>query len=224
MINRIDINEDTFLVIAEVKDGWDPLYDECLSPDEISYCQKSQNRETQYVRAGLRLLVKKFLPMPNEVHQSPTGKPWIGPDVQISFSHKKNFILLGVHFGNRELGVDLEFVEERVDWCLFRERFFSKSEINHLIDLAEKIKSADLTWTIDELHKIFFSVKEAYFKTIDHAFDPLKIEVCFSQHYEGRVETIARLSKSMSGQFQNHLPELKFFSLRQKNNVVTTSL
>lgn len=224
MIERFDIDEDIFLIYAEIPKHWDTQYEDCLSWEELQYCRQSKDLETQCVRAALRMLTKKYLPLPNEVYQNSSGKPWVGPDVQISFSHKKNSILFGARFGEESIGVDLESLTEPVQWSVFSENFFSSEEMASFLSLAATSMHSEESWTMDQIYRLIFSVKEAYSKKMDRAFEPKKIEVFLVEQDKGRVKTIVRPSKHQENQLNSSLPEIHFLTFRHENFLVTNSL
>ena len=117
-----------------------------LSPDEKNRAQKfrfAKNSQNFIVARGiLRLLIGKYLEInPAEVsfQYSEFGKPSIANNnsLQFNISHSQNIALFA--FTKKfNIGVDVEFVNPKIEVQDIATRFFSTNEIKNLLALPEK--------------------------------------------------------------------------------------
>lgn len=138
-----------------------------LSDDEIKradrfYFEKDRNNFT-IARGLLRIILSEYIKLKPEkiiFSYNEFGKPGIeenlnGQKITFNISHSKNLALYAVS-QKRNIGVDIEFMREKVLFREIAERFFSDNEIKELFSLPE------------EIHKEAFfngwSRKEAYIK------------------------------------------------------------
>ena len=110
--------------------------------------------------SALRTLLARYLEVEecfDAFHAGPNGKPALAPGASLRFNlaHSKDLALVALATG-REIGVDLEAIDERVEIEEVARRFFSKEECRGLLGLSEERR-----------REAFFHVwsqKEAYLK------------------------------------------------------------
>ncbi len=110
--------------------------------------------------AALRALLARYLDTEeyrDAFHTGPNGKPALAPGASLRFnlSHSKNLALVALTV-EREVGVDLESIDERVEIEALARRFFSPEECRGLLGLPEERRR-------DGFFHIW-SQKEAYLK------------------------------------------------------------
>ncbi|HEU5218016.1 MAG TPA: 4'-phosphopantetheinyl transferase superfamily protein [Gemmatimonadales bacterium] len=110
--------------------------------------------------AALRLLLARYLDAEayrSPFHLGPNGKPALGPGTSLRFNlaHSRDLGLVALATG-REVGVDLEAVDERVEIDDLAQRFFSPEECRGLerVPRARRLEAFFHVW----------SQKEAYLK------------------------------------------------------------
>jgi 4'-phosphopantetheinyl transferase len=110
--------------------------------------------------AALRTLLARYLDTTGFLepfHVGPNGKPAIAPGASLRFNlaHSRDLALVGLAAG-REIGVDLEAVDERVEIEDLARRFFSPQECRGLLQLGpeRRVEGFFHVW----------SQKEAYLK------------------------------------------------------------
>jgi 4'-phosphopantetheinyl transferase EntD len=153
-----------------------------LSEYELNYCLESQHENLQRSRAHLRLMLKEILNDPScEVLRGPLGRPLVRADLDISFSHKEDQALVAVTKFPALVGVDIESVDQEVDWTVFKNYFLLKEDresITHLVDVEH--------WNLHRAHLCLFSLKEAFFKAWDHPFQPALVGLSFLGRHQNQ--------------------------------------
>lgn len=135
-----------------------------LSEDERSRADRFHFEidRTRFIvaHAALRTLLARYLDTADFLdpfHVGPNGKPAIAPGASLRFNlaHSRDLALVGLATG-REIGVDLEAVDQRVEIEDVARRFFSAEECRGLLRLGQERR----------LEGFFhvWSQKEAYLK------------------------------------------------------------
>jgi phosphopantetheinyl transferase len=210
MVNLIQ-ESDLQIYLDTIPDSW-PVESFLLSEEELAYCLQSRNEPLQRSRAKLRLMVKEiFADYSVNVSKGPLGRPLISDDFDISFSHKKESALVGIAHGNSRLGIDIEDLNEKIDWPVFTKNFFTAVDENSI----QKLSLCE-GWNDHSARLCIFSLKEAFFKGIDSHLRPLELDLIFSElkndrayfHFSHRT-TVGKL------------PETLLFSFIKRSNLIS---
>lgn len=152
-----------------------------LTEQEMAYCLQSDKRELQLSRAKLRMMAKEILRDHQvEVVTGDLGRPQVLPEWDISFSHKGTKALVGLTRSPDRLGVDLECLQQKVDWSAFAGRCFLNDEGEELVKLAHLPG-----WNLHQAHLAFYSVKEAFFKAMNSHFTPADLRLKLAEERMG---------------------------------------
>jgi len=140
-----------------------------LSPDEQARAARfhAAHHTRRYIAANgaLRILLSKYLNVaPEKINffKSPYGKPFITPELensslQFNMTHSKEIVLYAIT-QNQSIGIDIEFMRERVMGDAIAKRYFTSSEYEALNQCNEADK-------LETFNKLWVS-KEAFAKTI----------------------------------------------------------
>lgn len=110
-------------------------------------------------RATVRTVLSRYtdiLPDRLEFSKNQYGRPDVilpsgSLPIRFNLSHTRGLIALGVVQG-QEIGIDVEHVDRKVDVREIAARFFSKTEINHLLESAPEVQKKRFLdyWTLKE--------------------------------------------------------------------------
>lgn len=157
---------------------------------------KSEGRRLEYLAA--RVLLKKLLGKEQKIAHYSSGKPYLpDADLNISVSHTKGYLAIGLH-PSKEVGIDIEQVSERVRKVT--SRFVRKDELR---GVASHISSIQLYEFL-----LVWSAKESMFKVLNSS------EVDFLEHLH-----VADFSLKTSGVFIGHeyrTPSKRTFAIHYK--------
>lgn len=127
--------------------------DELLRLGEITHTQA--RRSFLRSRSALRRILSTYLdcdPADIEFDYGDNGKPRLGDDtggLQFNMSHSRNLCLVAVA-RQREVGVDVEFVEDGRDHAALARRFFSAAEQSMLAASDDPSSLFVRMWTLKE--------------------------------------------------------------------------
>lgn len=114
-------------------------------------------------RSILRKLLSKYLSIkPNEIviKQTKLGKPYVvnfGNQIYFNISHSQEYVLYGFS-REAEIGVDIEFIDPKIEAELISNHFFSPGEIETISNASPENRA-----------EVFFrhwTIKEAYIKLV----------------------------------------------------------
>lgn len=153
-----------------------------LTEQEMAYCLQSDQAELQLSRAKLRLMVKEILKGHQvEVIAGDLGRPQAIPEWDISFSHKGAKALVGLVRAPGKLGVDLEDLQQKVDWSVFSGHCFLDQETSELLKLSQVSG-----WDKHQAYLGLYSLKEAFFKAMNIHFTPADLRLVFLTEENGK--------------------------------------
>ncbi len=139
-----------------------------LSIDEIERVNKfvfDKDKKQQIISRGiLRLLLSRYINLGPESIRFSTikkGKPILNhseyQNIKFNLSHSGKYIVYAIA-GNREVGIDIEYMKDINDFDQIIERFSSKKEAKEYLELPIEIrKRAFFTW---------WTRKEAFIKAL----------------------------------------------------------
>lgn len=140
-------------------------YRSLLNKEELDkadryYFQKDRNCYT-VARGLLRIFIAEYLninPKNTEFKYNEFGKPFIeNSDIEFNISHSGDIIIFAFTLNNK-IGVDIEFMKDKVKFKEIIHRFFSENEIKEFLTVEE-----------EKQKEAFFngwSRKEAYIKAV----------------------------------------------------------
>jgi len=139
-------------------------YYKLLSKKEKQRADKFHFEKDRHVfaitRAILRLMFSQLLKIkPSEIKlkKNDYGKPYLdgshNSNIFFNVSHSKNYAIIGINLDS-EIGVDIEFVNEKFITDEIAKNYFSKYEIDKYFSLSEhkKVKSFFNLWTRKEAY------------------------------------------------------------------------
>ena len=168
-----------------------PSFNELLSSDELERAErfKFDIHKHQFVtfRGMLRKLVGRYLdiePSTVQFHYNDQGKPSVAPsmnalNLQFNLSHS-NDVAAFAFVRDQEIGVDIEQINNTLDWKSMAPQVFHHNELSHLqqIPTSEQIECFYRYWTS----------KEAFLKATGIGIDDTIHKLDFSPLINGHAE------------------------------------
>jgi len=169
-----------------------------LSRDEKEKAQRFffEKDRSQYVlaRGVLRTLLGHYVNiLPESVRFSyhAYGKPYLKnyPAIQFNIAHSEEMVIIALNYEDW-IGVDIEYIERKIDVDNVAKRFFNEKEYSRLMSINEI-----------EKRKLFFyqwTAKEAFVKAIGRglAFDLANVEISLNVKKGPRIATLQDAGES----------------------------
>lgn len=121
-------------------------------------------------RAAARLLVYKLTG--ERMRHSKTGRPFVRKPIDVSVSHKDNFVNVAVVPAPYKIGIDIECLRARLNTEFFLGPVITNREF---IFFKKFCESNDFSYSSGIA--VFWSIKESFFKCLDYDLKPGKISV-----------------------------------------------
>lgn len=112
-INVIQLTNEGCLIVYDEKHTLNSYSEKVLFIEETTKWNEIQHEARKVEFIGIRTL-RNFCGIDSAIFYSPSGKPTLDPALQkeISISHSRHFCALA--YGNSELGLDIEEINERI--------------------------------------------------------------------------------------------------------------
>lgn len=142
-----------------------------MNPKIIFKKRKGSFASLEEQRAVAKSLIFELVGL-SEVTHSETGRPVVDKSIDVSISHKKDLVYVGIVPIPYRIGVDVEHIKTDVNVELFLKSVITQAEVILLEKFCENKKIP-----ISSGVAILWSIKEAFFKCLDYDFMPGKISI-----------------------------------------------
>ncbi len=106
------------------------------------------------------------------MRHSKTGKPIVGKSIDVSVSHKDNYVCASSVPSPYRIGIDIENLQANINAKLFIGSVITENELLSIKKFCSKNNFSHQSGII-----LFWSIKESFFKCLDYDLKPGKISV-----------------------------------------------
>ncbi len=107
-----------------------------------------------------------------QLKRSKTGRPFVEKSIDVSVSHKDDFVSAAAVPAPYRIGIDLENLKARLNARCFLGTAITKAELPFFKNFCE---SNNFSYSLGIA--VFWSIKESFFKCLDYDLKPGKISV-----------------------------------------------
>ncbi len=173
---------------------------------------KIENMNYSHQRAAANSLFNKIVQDDDNssITHTETGRPIINKmNVDISLSHKEDIVYVGLVEKPFRIGLDVEWIKSETKNKLIYDYVISKGEEKSIKKFID-----ENNYSKEEITRIIWSIKEAFFKCIDYKFLPRKITIKDINLNNVDIKPDALISRIISKQNLN-FHEIKFIITKE---------